>query len=483
MGTHCTAGMILFMCFPETKHILVKAPFHDSKNPLCKYLLQKFLRLVTSCIPPICYYLFLPKYVTFFFLALQPKDHFFMNQRTIGSHGDYTDDSSSQAESQTDSSSQYDSQTDLSQDETPPHADTINTGVLQLSDSDDDQVFNDGIGSSATTSTPAPPTSTRPGRTYRRARRRRTSSGVSGLADGMADMGFEHAELIRGRCTLPITLVSLSNPSTFCWFISFILTFCVAYKDLSRVQPIVQRLRYAPVRYGGPGRPSAFVMTLIDLVNTHFHVVYDMADTRRFLEQFLAAFVTSEQDKQIYRTQHMFAETAYHHIEGVEFFRDMQITTRNRVTRQNCNKKCIDIDESDTRLQKKYDIPIVFSEPRHHAAYPIPLPGPDEFLEDIFLGNFINPVHYNKVCKTCQTRTFTDMKRQQILENVVRFPNAFVITLNRVYWSQTIPPARLKNARRVKLRETMDIPQPDANLAPITYRYIKNMLLYQNHFR
>ena len=46
-----------------------------------------------------------------------------------------------------------------------------------------------------------------------------------------------------------------------------------------------------------------------------------------------------------------------------------------------------------------------------------------------------------------------------------------------------IPPARLKNARRVKLRETMDIPQPDANLAPITYRYIKNMLLYQNHFR
>ena len=75
------------------------------------------------------------------------------------------------------------------------------------------------------------------------------------------------------------------------------------------------------------------------------------------------------------------------------------------------------------------------------------------------------------------------MKRQQILENVVRFPNAFVITLNRVYWSQTIPPARLKNARRVKLRETMDIPQPDANLAPITYRYIKNMLLYQNHFR
>ena len=41
MGTHCTAGMILFMCFPETKHILVKAPFHDSKNPLCKYLLVK----------------------------------------------------------------------------------------------------------------------------------------------------------------------------------------------------------------------------------------------------------------------------------------------------------------------------------------------------------------------------------------------------------------------------------------------------------
>ena len=68
---------------------------------------------------------------------------------------------------------------------------------------------------------------------------------------------------VPGLCTIPIVMCSLGNPATFCWFISFCLSFIVAHKDLSKIPPVVQlrhQLRYAH---------SGFIATLIDLLNTH----------------------------------------------------------------------------------------------------------------------------------------------------------------------------------------------------------------------
>ena len=201
-------------------------------------------------------------------------------------------------------------------------------------------------------------------------------------------------------------------------------------------------------------------------------MVFDIEDTRRFLEQFITDFVMPipEQELTQYREAHMFAETAYNHLEGHDFFRGMQLTLRHRINRQNCRKKCLDLDENNDLAKKKYDIPVVYTEPRHYAIYPLQLPEEGQYLEDIFLANFTVPVHYDKVCRACQTRTNSDYKRQQTIEEVVRFPNAFVISLNRVFWNNNDPPQREKNPRRIQLREIMDIPQTNQTQPPISYR-------------
>ena len=61
-----------------------------------------------------------------------------------------------------------------------------------------------------------------------------------------------------------------------------------------------------------------------------------------------------DQELTQYREAHMFAETAYNHLEGHDFFRGMQLTLRHRISRQNCRKKCLDMDENNDLAKKKY---------------------------------------------------------------------------------------------------------------------------------
>lgn len=91
--------------------------------------------------------------------------------------------------SQDESSSQYDSMDSSSQCDSQEESSHVG-----------EESFNSGLGSTAAdirTSTP------RPGRTFRRARRRqpRTQSGMSGIEESLSNMNFERPAGQRGICS------------------------------------------------------------------------------------------------------------------------------------------------------------------------------------------------------------------------------------------------------------------------------------------
>ena len=99
------------------------------------------------------------------------------------------------------------------------------------------------------------------------------------------------------------------------------------------------------------------------------------------------------------------------------------------------------------------------------------MPNQDEYLEDTFLRDITQVVHYDKECKNCGDGTANQnhVKRQQMENEVVRFSPSFVLSLNRVFWNEENPPQRVKDSRKVNLRQTLSIPQAGVGAPPIKY--------------
>ena len=94
--------------------------------------------------------------------------------------------------SQDESSSQYDSMDSSSQCDSQEESSHVG-----------EESFNSGLGSTAAAAADIRTSTPRPGRTFRRARRRRprAQSGMSGMEESMSNMTFERPAGQRGICS------------------------------------------------------------------------------------------------------------------------------------------------------------------------------------------------------------------------------------------------------------------------------------------
>ena len=153
------------------------------------------------------------------------------------------------------------------------------------------------------------------------------------------------------------------NPNTKCYLIAFFYMFSCANKNLCTDPPTIQLKQ----NHGAISHP--FLETLVNILHTNDRLIYNADEVDTFLVHFLDYINANEQQKLDYHNRHMYAESVYNELNDLEFFREMQLTVRRKITRKNCALNCADPD-----LDIQFDIPESFTAPINYTVYPIPMP-------------------------------------------------------------------------------------------------------------
>ena len=94
-----------------------------------------------------------------------------------------------------------------------------------------------------------------------------------------------------------------------------------------------------------------------------------------------------------------------------------------------------------------------------------------ESIEHRFLRLFTEVTHEQMECPVCRENNTVDFKKWSSQDQIARYPRAFIIGLNRVYYDDTLrTPRRRIDDSKVIVDQNIEIPQLDANLPPVLYR-------------
>ena len=156
------------------------------------------------------------------------------------------------------------------------------------------------------------------------------------------------------------------NPNTKCYLIAFLYMFSSANKDLCTDPPSIQ-LNAMDAMNGADSH--TFFKTLVNIVYTNERITYTADEVETFLAQFLDLINANEQKKLDYHEKHMYAESVFNELNDYEFFREMQLPVRRKITRQNCALNCPD---PDPNIQ--FCISESITIPTNYSVYPIPMP-------------------------------------------------------------------------------------------------------------